>query len=186
MRVVSEARGPDMHVMLDLETMDTSNHAAIISIGAVAFDREKMLDEFYVTVSLHDSVFCGLTMGADTVLWWLKQSKKAIESFDDGRNMGLDDALYSFSDFCSSHAPRDEIFMWGNGSDFDNVILNNAYRLRDIQAPWVWRNNRCFRTVKSLDPSAVIRKGIHHNALDDAKTQAEHLIYCAKRLGAYL
>jgi inhibitor of KinA sporulation pathway (predicted exonuclease) len=38
-------------------------------------------------------------------------------------------------------------------------------------------NERCYRTVKNQYPDVKLtRTGTYHNALDDARTQAEHLV----------
>jgi exodeoxyribonuclease VIII len=43
--------------------------------------------------------------------------------------------------------------------------------------PWRHWNDRCYRTVKSLYPDVKLeRVGTHHNAVDDAESQARHLI----------
>ena len=67
--------------------------------------------------------------------------------------------------------------MWGNGAAFDNAILSTAYALCEIEPPWIYWNDRCYRTVKSLNRSIpFIRLGTHHNALSDAESQATHLM----------
>lgn len=74
-------------------------------------------------------------------------------------------------------APRDEIRVWGNGAAFDNVILASAYRRVTAGTPWQYWNDRCYRTVKALHPDVPMqRTGDHHNALDDAISQAHQLI----------
>lgn len=68
--------------------------------------------------------------------------------------------------------------VWGCGSDFDNVILASAYRRCGIDLPWMWWDNRCYRTMKNQFKNCVaepVRRGIKHNALDDAIHQASHL-----------
>lgn len=85
-------------------------------------------------------------------------------------------ALAAFADWLASeHGP--DVKVWGNGADFDNVILGSAYRRLGKSIPWAFYNSRCYRTVKSLQPGCRIeRAGTHHNALDDAKSQALHLM----------
>lgn len=67
------------HLMIDLETMDNKPTAAITAIGAVLFNPEtgEMGETFYRRISLTSSVDYDCTMGADTVLWWLRQSIEA-------------------------------------------------------------------------------------------------------------
>ena len=69
------------HIMLDLETMGNGNRAAIIAIGAVAFNSSGVNQRFYQQVRLDMSIDCGLEMDASTVLWWLQQSDAARSAF---------------------------------------------------------------------------------------------------------
>ena len=75
--------------------------------------------------------------------------------------------------------------VWGNGASFDNPILANAYRAVNLDPPWRFWNDRCYRTVKSMFGKNVKleRIGEHHNALDDAKSQADHLIRIMAAIG---
>jgi inhibitor of KinA sporulation pathway (predicted exonuclease) len=67
--------------------------------------------------------------------------------------------------------------VWGNGADFDNPILAAAYRATGISQGWKPYNGRCYRTIKNLAPQVrLVRTGTHHNALDDARAQAQHLL----------
>lgn len=77
--------------------------------------------------------------------------------------------------------------VWGNGSDFDNVILRNAYAAIGSTYPWRYNDNMCYRTIKNLAPDVkMARQGVHHNALDDARSQALHLIAICNHLGIQL
>ncbi len=161
------------NLMIDLETMGTRPTSAIVSIGAVFFDERGLGEKFYCAVNLESAMSYGLTVDGSTIMWWLKQSDEACKALDTKRT--LDDALEDFTDYFLSFGGKDTN-VWGNGSDFDNVLLSNAYRAVGSQQPWSYWNNRCYRTMKSLAPSIKHeRKGTHHNALDDAIYQAEHL-----------
>lgn len=164
-------------VMVDLETLGTSARAPIISIGAVYFDpQSKVLGStFYIAVTRESNLKAGRVEDADTVMWWDRQSPEARKVLTDPNAIALPEALKLFGEFMSRETG---VKLWGNGSDFDNVILIDAYAQCGIPAPWKFYNNRCYRTVKNLikgQPLAV-RRGTHHHALDDAITQAEHLV----------
>ncbi len=166
-------------IMLDLETMGNKPGAAIISIGAVFFDVNNGLGpSFHARIDLEDSVRCGLKMDASTVKWWLNQSKEAQTAVMlPGTSLAT--TLASFSDFVTTnldHGERAEV--WGNGSDFDNVILSAAFDAVGKSIPWRFYDSRCYRTLKNLFKGvpADPRVGIHHDALDDAKFQALHAI----------
>ena len=163
-------------IMLDLETMGNSANSAIIAIGAVRFDNDKLLDEFYTVVDLQSCLDNGLEMNADTVLWWMQQSEQARNQFK-RKGEQVDVVLDDFSKWMRSRAE-----VWGNGAAFDNAILANAYKKLGKEQPWAFWNDRCYRTMKSLYPEVKIqRQGTYHNALDDAKSQAEHLIRILKQ-----
>lgn len=164
-----------MEIMLDLETMGNGSNSAIIAIGAVSFDKSGVKNKFYQQVSLQSSIDAGMMMDASTVLWWLQQSDAARQAFKDNEKAKLiSDVLKMFSSFCSDEKACG---MWGNGAAFDNVLLSNAYRKCGIIQPWKFWNDRCYRTMKSIYPVHEIKRvGTHHNAVDDAESQALHLI----------
>lgn len=167
--------------MIDLETMDTASTAAIVSIGAVKFDKDGISDEFYTVIDLADCVQHGLTMSPSTVQWWINQPNKS-DTFDGNKSELLPSSLLKFSGWIPDNAR-----VWGNGSEFDNVILRNAYNACSLPVPWKYYNNCCYRTLKNLAQHIKLdRRGVHHNALDDAKSQAIHLIEIAKELGIEL
>lgn len=166
-----------LQAMLDLETMGTGSNAAIISIGAVAFNPEGLIThaEFYQEINLQSTIDAGLEVDGNTVMWWLKQSEEARGAFayNDGANP-LSLVLSQFSAWCNEWEVEE---VWGNGAAFDNAKLSNAYTKVGINQPWKHWNDRCYRTVKNMYPEVKIeRVGVHHNALDDAKSQALHLI----------
>lgn len=166
-----------MHVMLDLETMGSGGNAAIIAIGAVAFDADGYWNEFYSQVSLKSSMDIGLDCDASTVMWWMQQSNEARSCFDGNDNAPpITSVLAEFSEWITSLPDGASSQVWGNGASFDNAILSNAYRKIGVEAPWKFWNDRCYRTIKALNQSVkFVRVGTYHNALDDAKSQAYHL-----------
>lgn len=170
-------------IMLDLETLSTSSNAMIMSIGAVVFDETGLSAEFHRKINIELDNQCGAEISASTVCWWAQQSEQAREIFINSVDEFLP-TLMDFSAFLDHYAPNAEIF--GNGADFDNVILANAYRRAGLIQPWGKYKNRCYRTLKNLAPQLKIaRSGTHHNALDDARSQAEHAIALLNHLGGW-
>ena len=134
------------NIMLDLETMGTDSDAAIIAIGAVRFDKS-VSDSFYQVVDLQSSLDAGLTMSADSILWWLKQGDEARQAIT-VKGVSLRSALLNFKKWAGKDA-----LIWGNGATFDNVILANAYDKSKVERPWHYSANRCYRTLKSFYPN---------------------------------
>ena len=159
------------NIMLDLETMGNNSYAAIVAIGAVRFD-DNIKDSFYEIVKLESSIDLGMKMDASTIMWWLEQCDSARSELTKDGALTISGALIKFAKWIG-----DDAVVWGNGATFDNVILTNAYKLATYPRPWKFRNDACYRTIKNLNKDVMLsRIGTHHNALDDAKSQAEHLI----------
>lgn len=163
-----------MHIMIDLETMGTRPDAPIIAIGAVAFDSEGVHDTFYLNVDLQSAVTTGAKIDPRTVMWWLQQSAEARAAFDTA-GVDVSAALDRLSAWFEMQGDLSGV--WGNGASFDNTILSESYKRVGMTPPWPFWKDRCYRTVKSMHPDVLMeRSGAHHNALDDARSQAEHLI----------
>jgi len=167
-----------LDVMIDLETMGNGPNAAIVAIGAVEFDIQAgtVGERFYMVADLESAVECGGVIDASTVMWWLKQSDEARAALD-APSEHIAVVLHQFAGWMENRGARDDVRVWGNGAAFDNVILASAYRRNLAQQPWMHWNDRCYRTIKAQHPGVKIeRYGTHHNAVDDAESQARHLI----------
>lgn len=158
--------------MLDLETLGNKPGSVIVAIGAVKFSDGEITSSFYELVDPETCVSAGLRMDSATVMWWLKQADEArLEITKPGKD--LREVLIAFASWIGS----DDAEMWGNGAAFDNVLLAAAYDSTGMERPWKFWNDRCYRTLKSLRPDVPMdRAGTHHNALDDAESQARHLM----------
>lgn len=169
------------HVMIDLETLGRRAGCSILSIGAVAFDpvTKQLGPEFYVVVNRFSCSIMNLHEDPETIRWWEGQSaeaRKILMEVDGTCGESLIDALKKLSEYLSQFG-LGKVKIWGNGSDFDNSILAHCYAQIGKDTPWLFWNNRCYRTLKSLKPDIkMVRQGTYHNALDDAKSQAVHAI----------
>lgn len=176
-------------VMVDLETLGTQPYSPILSIGACAFRLDEagpIVDVFYQAVDLESSLDLGMRPSGGTIKWWVQQDEAArARAFHDPEAVKLPLALDAFTDWLNSRPLK----MWGNSARFDLGLLEAAYKLCSKEVPWQFWDERCYRTVKSL-PGAkkvnLLRFGIHHNALDDAISQAVHLRQLYTKLGLNL
>jgi exodeoxyribonuclease VIII len=183
--------------MIDLETLGNKPGCAIISIGAVYFDPlakhtdlHAFGDEFYRVVQIEGQEEIGLHIDQNTVKWWEKQAPEArkvlshcgFEGPKLAASVPIKEALNQLEVFLSKPGLAN-VRVWGNGSDFDNAILAVAYMADKRELPWSFWNNRCFRTLKALTPDLkLVREGVYHNALSDAKTQAVHALKIFEKL----
>lgn len=173
-------------VMLDLETLSSKPNAAVVSIGAVAFNKDGVAREgFYEVLDVEDQELKGRHISASTFKWWTQQSEQARKVFAETPSktpMALarfEAYLYGLTS--DVHARR----IWGYGSTFDNVVLRSLYESYGMKAPWTYRGDMCYRTLKGLFPKVAIpeRTGTHHNALDDARYQAQCAVIYLNKLG---
>jgi len=183
---MSEAK---QNVMVDLETLAQVPGGVILSIGAVFFDAEGVEDGkgLYKVIEKGSAVKAGLFIDPDTEKWWAQQSESARDVLTLAAAGGegtatLEGALQEFNTFVSRGGTK-VVKVWGNGSDFDNAFLSAAYRAAGLKPGWDFWNNRCYRTLKNLNPHIKLRrKGVAHNAYDDALTQAEHAVEILRAL----
>lgn len=166
-------------IMVDLETLGVAPGCVILSIGAVEFDYEtgELGTEFYVEINQQSCVNAGLKTNQSTVDWWKRQSleaQKVLYATNEDNGTQLSDALTQFKQYLESFNDEN-IYIWGNGADFDQPILIAAYNAVNIPQPWGYYSNRCYRTLKNLRPEVPFhRSGTYHNALSDARSQAVH------------
>ena len=173
------------HVMLDIDTMSNKSNAAIIQIGAVQFNpyTGDVRMEFEVNIDITSCLLAGLDVNPETVQWWRGQSEDAKKALMAGQKYPLSVALKNFTAFVEGLNCKYGPFVWGNGSDFDNVILTNAYEALNMKRPWHYRNDRDVRTLVALgktfgiNPFEEKRTGTYHRGIDDCKYQ---IGYCSK------
>lgn len=164
------------HVMIDLETLGTDPDAAIVAVGAVKFepmDKSVELDSFYAIIDAESCMPFKFSMSAGTVAWWMHPERAAARKiFHADERVDIVTALDALAQWFGP----DSLPVWGNGATFDNVILRTAYEKTGLICPWRFYHDRCYRTVKNFAPHVDMhREGTHHNALDDAVSQAKHL-----------
>ncbi|ENC3996178.1 3'-5' exoribonuclease [Escherichia coli] len=168
------------HLMIDLETMGKNPDAPIASIGAVFFDPQtgEQGPEFSKII---DMGTCGGTVDISTIEWWLQRSGEARAAILADR-IPLDDALLQLREFIDENSGEFFVQVWGNGANFDNVILRRSYERQEIPYPWRYTNDRDVRTMVALGlvmdfdaRNVTTFEGERHNALHDARYQAKYV-----------
>lgn len=168
------------HVMVDIESLGIKPGSVICTIGAVEFDPYSLSPlgaEFHEAIELQSSIHRGLTMDAGTVLWWLQQSDDARAALVEKLRGGscLSTVLGALAIFLSPLDPKEQVTCWSCGS-FDFELLAAAYAAVGLKAPWHYRV-RDFRTLRDEfgSPEDMPPPGVSHDALSDAKWQAQYL-----------
>lgn len=173
------------NIMLDLETMGTSNDALITTINAVQFDLEtgETFKEFEIGIDWEEQIRQGAKIDASTVKWWLSQSKEAQNTMMRLDQVSVVNALIAFNNWIDDNFPNNgkKITLWGNGSSFDNVILRNLYARHNIEFVlpyWCDADVRTLVELKQIDTRNFKFQGIKHRGIDDCKHQIK---YCCSK-----
>jgi hypothetical protein len=112
-----------------------------------------------------------MTVSKNTVTWWEAQGEEARVILETGQ-VDILEALIKFGEW---YGPK-SLPTWGNGANFDNPIMENAFRVVGMKCPWDFWDSRCFRTIRSMFRFKWEFSGTKHYALDDAIHQANILI----------
>lgn len=177
----------NLHCSVDLETLDNVASSKILSIGAVVFNTDgTFLSTFHRNLIINGQE--ARSMSHDTLMWWFKQSDAARAAFTTPSVLctHIEPTMKAFNQWVDQFKG---VKMWSNGANFDLPIIAHALRQLDIVPAWPFWQERCYRTIKAMykqqcpEPK---REGEHHNALDDAKHQAHHLIAIHRAVGGIL
>lgn len=182
---------PRCQVSIDLETLGTSADSKILSIGVHAVCAETgQVARFYSGCSIASQP--NRTASASTMAWWEGQSAEARKALDYARTpecSTLQEALSDLSRWLGKLGETHNVYVWGNGSDFDIAMLNHAYKQISDFVPWNFRNSRDMRTLYDITlrfgmdiKTATKRVGTHHNALDDAQFQADVIMESLRQI----
>jgi hypothetical protein len=155
----------------------------------VAFDPVRGTVEdngFAAHVDLTDAQRRGLRIEADTVMWWLRQSEAARGATFSGADarVDLDQALAMFNAYWNSCAGDNA---WSHGAGFDLVLMESAYFVCGLKAPWRYtaaRDTRTIYAIAGINPKDYFGSGeTAHSAVDDARAQARAVIAAYAKLG---
>lgn len=174
-------------VMVDIETLSTDPHAIVLSAAGVLFNLDDedtwktVGDEarcFHVQFPVKPQEKLDRHKSDGTVNWWMRQSAEARDRVMAALDIEDDGTLLKarFKEFARFSSQANHI--WGNGCNFDNVILRNLgddvgininpfYTDQDLRTL-----ARLANTGKLGQPSDMVA----HDALDDAKYQ----VLCAQ------
>jgi len=183
-------------LMIDIETAGELPNSKILTVGAVFFDRNsgRLGKEFYMRAS-HTLGINGKRISTKaTQYWWEhKAPDEAREEAFGGEEL-LEVVLIKFKRWVRDNCSLTKVRPWGNGSTFDEVLLENAYRMLanpeksgySIAPPWRFYNIRDVRTaldMAKIKKSSIPFEGVEHHALDDAKHEARLVIASVQKVG---
>lgn len=168
----------DKHCMIDTETLGSNPNSPIVQIGAVFFTTEGIQTQSLFTIDFDDAMEYGSADGS-TIKWWLSQPKAAQEGLFKNP-IAAKVAVERLSKLLEAQNAN---FYWSHAT-FDFPILTSWFRALNVKYPLPYKRCYDLRTLEYLAGPMewAERKGVHHNALDDAVYQAEHAIKLLNKL----
>jgi exodeoxyribonuclease VIII len=168
-------------VMVDIETLGTGKNACVIQVGACYFDRltGEIGETFKVNIDARSAVASGAEIDADTVYWWLSQSKEAITSVTADPKLDIIPAFTVLNNFLAGAK-----YIWSHAT-FDFVIITETLKRLKIKQSFRYTAARDIRTLTDLcglKVSLAKREGVHHDGLDDARYQVAYCVEAFKAL----
>jgi hypothetical protein len=174
-----------VHVMVDIETAGSAPDAVILAIGAVTFGRDPGVEPepFFELLHMGQQVAKGRSVDGDTLAWWLQQRPAVRDAMFSGARLLFDDVL---QDFALWMVRVNATHIWCKGASFDFPILAHAYRQCGLEKPWNFRFEHDARTLYRLTGiKPVVPGGLQHDALADAKAQANAACSALEKLDAW-
>lgn len=169
-------------VMIDIETLATTDDAVILEIGAVCFDRERRLVGEAFSLTLDYLSQPGRRVDMETVAWWLDPERIArFREIQAGHELkpGLWHGMLELEQFLRVQlAPAAEV--WAKG-DFDLRILKHAFSQMEMEEPWKYYQARELRTVLKWVGLDLKKEKVPHEAVRDARLQVEALFAAEER-----
>lgn len=170
---------------IDMETLDTSPTAKMISLALVGYNRHTGEVGYEIYARFKVALMPG-TVSRSTINWWQRQD--VIEPGIMQEAIGGDvDPLEFFEQFTKGF-PKD-VKVWGNGATFDVTILEQTLKALHFPIPWEFWNVRDLRTlldVAGVNPRDCKFEGDRHNALHDARHQTKMALFAKRKISEAL
>jgi hypothetical protein len=163
-----------MKLMIDLETLGTTQKAHVLSIGLAFFEDSNLVSSRHMLLPPQGQE--NRERSYSTVMWWVAQAVKnpdaaqaLLVSREEGYSVGS--ALATLRDDITQYKPTE---VWANSPTFDCAILRDLYDQNNMPTPWQFWQERDFRTLKAMaDSPSPAFEGVQHNAEADAIYQAK-------------
>jgi len=168
--------------MIDLETLDVTPQASVLTVGGVKFDPNTFMepyDEFYFKLDIDAQ--SSRVVNDSTIAWWSTQDKKVQEE-------AFSENDRTHPQVFLEHLPKWMVgvdVLWGHGYGFDITIIEDMLRNYANPIPWqFWqvRDSRTLFAMAKVDPRKAMQSDLH-NALADAYFQAKGVQMVYKELG---
>lgn len=186
--------------MLDIETLGKQDNTAIFQIYMEAFERKTFakIDAIELKIDLHTIDPSLIEM--DTLYWWTQNHPELFKKLTTVTDAHVSEVLAAellsqwIQDLlrleCDTFAHNNEVYVWGNGSVFDNIKIKNFMQRNSYNYPIFYKNDQDLRSVlrnaamvsgkteNEIKKMAEFEGAVDHDARDDVKFQINILKRC--------
>jgi len=163
-------------MMIDLETLDTTHEAVVLSVGAVVWDDHMMVERFSRVLDMNEQTAVGRTINQYTLIWWLRQDRTALQEAFSPVRVPVKTVIDSFNEFASGHMAEGLTKFWAGPATFDFPIWENLCKDFGKDVPWSHKQRYDLRTavsalgysVKKYTPTV---QGMPHIPVHDCERQ---------------
>lgn len=179
---------PELHLMLDLETLSTRANAVILEVGYAIFETHVNAVNSSGCWRLRleeqiDSVHFLRDISASTLVWWTEQSDEArANAFKSIPRVSIAEFLDEFQSQIEWHNIQG---VWSHGLAFDVPILDDLHKQYGKVVPWHYRTPRDTRTLfwlAGMSSADFVQPTLKHSAEADAIAQAETVQLALKKM----
>lgn len=173
------------HAMIDIETLGKDSNSVILTVGGVKFDpnhpEKGTHSDFYYRLEVDEQIDKGRHVDEDTIAWWGTQDSAVMEeALGDENRTSCEQVLRDLNRWLVGTES-----VWSQGVVFDIVLMESLYKDYNIPYPWPFWNVRDSRTLFGILPEDPRKSKTFdaHNALEDARIQAECVQEAIQQLG---
>lgn len=174
-----------VHAMIDIETLGKTPDSVILTIGGVKFDpnhpEKGTHSDFYFRFEVDEQLEKGRKTDESTIEWWGQQDPAVMEEALGASNRtSCEEVLHTLNKWLVG---TDAV--WAHGIVFDIVLMESLYNDYNIPYPWPFWKVRDSRTLFGILPKDPRKSKSFdaHNALEDARIQAECVQEAIQELG---
>lgn len=196
MKILNSYKLSPLVALINIKTLGKKDNAVIASIGCVIVNvvTSKIVDECYIRCQTE--LQSHRSTDESSHFFWQQQRINNPAAWQEifAPNLPrrpLKGALEDLSHYINQQFPANSIVqLMGNNTEFDNVILSQAYQQAGLVPPIFEYENQSLVTMSWLskmlfgyDPQHQLPfKGIKHHALHDAQHQAKVLLAIMDKL----
>ena len=165
------------NLMVDLETLGVSSGSAIVQIGLWAFNANAMAES-----GRRIKVWPNKNMKVDfeTIQFWMGQPDlvRNMVVVNNEDRLTEKEAIWGITQYLQDNCTQ-EFTLWALPSVFDVPLLEAMYDRNNTSYPWAHWRVKCARTLfdaHGISKAARVQPEVAHDALFDAKAQAETMV----------